>query len=715
MRHYQSGFILGLTLFAHTTLSTAAWQPPIGIPAPDFGITEVAPAQPMEWPETEVPGFYYVDNTHINATDTANPYGTPDKPRMTILTSSYGPGSYVELSGGPYSDNYLLNFNCTVSQPCWFRGNSQSDMPIFNGRIDIRNSEYLVVENIDFNGGAGGPVRINTTDGENSHHLTVRHSNIRNRAFIGSSSGVSIIPWYNSNMNDIVIYNNEINTLGDYQATEDTDFHGITPSLWGRNPSSTLSRIWILDNHCYHISGNCTQVNAGNWDYSHEYLTHVYIGRNVSHDGRQGAFGIKQSSHVIISQNTMYSADMVGSQSGDGVGTQYGPDNLWILFNQVYDTPYGVRQTDTSTEGGVAEHNTYIIGNLFHDLKEIPDAEPAWTSLPGWGISLWKGVLSRHIVNNTFYNTVGGVLAIANGPVHLNNNIFNSINLAHSSTSHISISHPGRAGLSSQDGNTFDIAASFRWWNSERPEDNLPRGESFTLLDYTTNYPTQCTTCEENVDPLFVDPTNANFRLQASSPLINNSSEHPVYQTFFDLYGIDIRVDFDGNARPSGSGWEAGAFEFYDPSTINPTITTSSLYDATVATAYTTTLRGYGGTTPYAWALEGGALPAGLTLVADGTISGTPTEDGNFTIDVKVMDQTNAAHVKTLSISVIGAEVAAVNNTSNGNTSSLSPTTNNNTTDNNATDNGGGGLLWGLNIWLLLLASGRVRTVLQLS
>ena len=270
------------------------------------------------------------------------------------------------------------------------------------------------------------------------------------------------------------------------------------------------------------------------------------------------------------------------------------------------------------------------------------------------GIVLWQGILSRHIVNNTFYNTRGGVLAIFDGPVHLNNNIFNSIRL-NDNSSHISVSHPGRAGLSSQDGNTFDVSASFRWWNSERVEDGYGpenRGETFTLLGYTTFYPTQCTTCTENVSPLFVDPTQANFRLQAESPLIDESSESYVYQRFFGLYGIDIRVDFDGNPRPSGDGWEAGAFEYYPSETTTPVIVNSSLYDAQLDAAYTVKLYGYGGELPYTWTLENGSLPSGMSFDSDGNISGTPSQTGNFTIDVMVTDSIGVSSTKVLSITV---------------------------------------------------------------
>ena len=67
-----------------------------------------------------------------------------------------------------------------------------------------------------------------------------------------------------------------------------------------------------------------------------------------------------------------------------------------------------------------------------------------------------------------------------------------------------------------------------------------------------------------------------------------------------------------------------------------PTVTTSSLPGGTVGVAYSQTLAATGGDGSYSWTISSGVLPAGLSLSAAGTISGTPTAAGAATFTVQV-------------------------------------------------------------------------------
>src|SRR5215472_6072803 len=70
-----------------------------------------------------------------------------------------------------------------------------------------------------------------------------------------------------------------------------------------------------------------------------------------------------------------------------------------------------------------------------------------------------------------------------------------------------------------------------------------------------------------------------------------------------------------------------------------PTITTpSQLPSGPVGVAYSQTLHANGGIGTLSWAVSQGALPPGLTLSPTGTISGIPTNTGNFNFTVTVTD-----------------------------------------------------------------------------
>jgi len=67
---------------------------------------------------------------------------------------------------------------------------------------------------------------------------------------------------------------------------------------------------------------------------------------------------------------------------------------------------------------------------------------------------------------------------------------------------------------------------------------------------------------------------------------------------------------------------------------VPPAITTTTLPNGNMSTAYTQTLTATG-YIPVTWSLSSGSLPTGLVLSSDGTISGTPTTAGNFNFTVK--------------------------------------------------------------------------------
>ena len=98
-----------------------------------------------------------------------------------------------------------------------------------------------------------------------------------------------------------------------------------------------------------------------------------------------------------------------------------------------------------------------------------------------------------------------------------------------------------------------------------------------------------------------------------------------------------------------------------------PSISTTTVPDATTGTAYTTSITASGGTAPYTWSLSSGTLPAGLALgsstTASVTIAGTPTsaqQGAAFTVQVK--DSAAKTATKALTMNVVSTLSVTINN-----------------------------------------------------
>lgn len=92
-----------------------------------------------------------------------------------------------------------------------------------------------------------------------------------------------------------------------------------------------------------------------------------------------------------------------------------------------------------------------------------------------------------------------------------------------------------------------------------------------------------------------------------------------------------------------------------------PVIVTSTLPSGIVGADYSTDVIAAGGTPPYSWALESGALPPGISLSSGAVkahLSGVPSAPGNFTFTLQVTDDNGASASKQLGIMVYAASSA---------------------------------------------------------
>lgn len=530
------------------TAKFVAWTAPVGVPSPGFGISEtyrmydVAGGREPGLTYNPSPGggyyTHYIDNTDPNATNTSNTYGSVSKPR-TSIPNPIPQGAIVEVHGGPYSGSgsiFIKGYG-TETYPIFVRAVS-NDAPYFSTKIRLEGT-YIILEGIE-------AVAVNIM-GEYGGSRATEHACVRSCDIYSMSQGAGgvFIGEYSAGsavrVNDSVVYANHIHNLGDVNAATDQDYGTC---LVG----SRVSRCWIIDNYMHESSGTGVQVIPAN---STELQTadHVYIARNVLYRNRQSGAWAKYGRDIIFSQNQIHSIIHTDWSPSKGLGLQYGPQNCWYLNNEVYDCVIGFRIA--STDGGSNVH-AYVLGNVFRDLVLPPhgvgeqyDVDNSYRG----SIGIWGGTYA-YIVNNTIYNAPTGIYS-PSGNQHLTiaNNILSEVYLP--GARHVFVDLGATSDNSTLTNNIFyqdgdDVTVE--WGSVVTPSMDTLRSSTATGQGCVVT------------NPFFVSTTN--LHVAAASPAVDSGGVQSAYDLFEELYGIDIRKDIEGRARPQGSGWDIGAYEY---------------------------------------------------------------------------------------------------------------------------------------------------------
>lgn len=372
------GFLVNsLFFFFSPSVINSQYVPPLGIPAPEFGIEEshmmYTTAQYDFGNGLEAykdsgngPYTHYVDKTDASATDTNNPYGTPEKPRLTI-PQNLEAGSVVEVHNGPYDyfqsihgGTYLplVNVNGTAQKPVFIRGTDSTNMFEIGGNRQalVRYATYLILENVLING--PGIMIYQPTN-----HFVLRHSEITGE----NSTGISIWTWKTQYTvgelkENIVIYDNLIHDNGPYPSTVETGNHGMIVD-------NATENLWVVNNTFYENGDDGIHVIDRYWvsELSEApRANRLFIAGNLMHNDGENAIDVKGSSNVILAQNEVYGyARIMTSSFGDAIriDDEGDQENIWVIFNHIYDSEWGINPLQSLFP-------PYIIGNIIHEIKQ---------------------------------------------------------------------------------------------------------------------------------------------------------------------------------------------------------------------------------------------------------------------------------------------------------------------------------------------------------
>lgn len=552
-------------------------------------------SEPAEWPSAESVGNYYIDNSHPQATDTANEYGYPDKPRLTrptINATNVQPGCVMKFGGGTI-DNSSYGFDFfgiagTAENPIYvdFGLNvSESNRARFFGQpIRVENSSYIFIDGLRCDGqNAKNSVISTSYNGQgNNDHIVIRKPIVRNLDWIGGGSGIIGISADDRNggntTSDIVIIEPKAYDCaqnGDW-VNQDQDQALIIVSARASeqapgDPTKT-SRVWVLGGEADNIGGNFIQIaGQGNSSVDHrERVQYVWAAGFAHGRSRQCAAWAKRSQHIIFSQVYTHTNLPYEGGNGQSFGCQYNPTDLWFLACRATNANYGIQQTGTDPEASPDEWGrVYCVGNILHDLGAYEYQTPPASNLldqtgsfrPGTAFSFTSnGYMRRYVVLNTVYNCWNGIVAEnINSECQSSSNIFslrdgdypNPVTGVNQGCFYQSA---GQNVIRARNDQCYRQNGQWKSWVQGQTVLNVDDMNALTEFSNLLNS-----------NPALADPGNLDFLPGVGSPVLNTGvwttpDGTDVRAVFLAEYGLDIDFDYNQTER-SATAPDRGAIE----------------------------------------------------------------------------------------------------------------------------------------------------------
>jgi len=559
---------LVMSIFFGIISQAQAYDMPIGIPEPAWGINETRPVRPQNW-DAEVLGYYYIED--VGGCSDSLTYGHPGSPRCSI-PDPIPAGSVVEVHGTytRQQANYVkIHSNGTSSEPVWLVGENAESKPLFTHGI-LPYDGYLYIEDLEiFTTNTNGTCLLLKTDINDSrypHHIMMRNcllrSDYNNRS---AAVGISTKNHQTERGHDFIIEGCEAYGFGKTFPQADYDFDAHSFSI-----KSYSDDVWVLNNTIHDNAGAGVAVGDEGPNFDKDDLHRIYIGRNHVYNNLQANIAVKDATDVIFSQNTLHDPisrwhDGVYGSNVDSpaknVGYKGQPEAFWVINNIGLGASYGVH-------GGATVDNEqfpiYIIGNTFSDIRINRSASPT-TGRGSWdeaGISLVRGGYDYAMYNSINNAPIGISCAGPGGSSQHNYNYYIENNIV----SNIYMAHMVFCSRDNPDGTHFKNNIIYQGDGSTE----LIRwgGTDYSSLSSWQSASGECTGCTKQ-DPQFINADN--LRLQSTSPVIGGGLPESqlalnVFQKFQNDYGLDIRHDIDNKTRPISTTYDVGAYEYQQDS-----------------------------------------------------------------------------------------------------------------------------------------------------